>query len=212
MAVPVLRGRQREARDNDERILRAAGEVFLTNPEAKMIDIANAAEVGVASLYRRYPDKDSLVRALCVNTMHAITSLSRDAAKKDPTLANVTTFLLEAVATGAGSLLSIAGSFEPGHEVNATAGEMFAAIGELLSAAQQAQSLRDDLCAADINHVFTMLHSITADNAQRRDELRQRYLDLIITGATPTQRHHRLTGPPPTQKEIAQTWRPLASN
>ncbi|MFI0466892.1 TetR/AcrR family transcriptional regulator [Saccharopolyspora sp. 5N102] len=64
---PNQRGRERaDAARNRARILAAAEELFATRSaqSVTMEDIANAAGVGRATLYRRYPDRASIATAL----------------------------------------------------------------------------------------------------------------------------------------------------
>src|SRR5260370_36173973 len=66
MRVPEgpLSGRRREAVRNDGRILDAAREVFLADPDAPVAAVASRAGVGISALYRRYESKEDLLRAL----------------------------------------------------------------------------------------------------------------------------------------------------
>src|SRR3954449_8481819 len=61
----ILSGRRAQAAANDERILAAAREVFVADPEAPIAAVAARAGVGISALYRRYPSKEELLRKLC---------------------------------------------------------------------------------------------------------------------------------------------------
>jgi serine phosphatase RsbU (regulator of sigma subunit) len=57
--------RQREdARRNRERLLKAAGRVLRQSPSASLEDIATAAGVSRSTVYRHFPDRDTLVSAV----------------------------------------------------------------------------------------------------------------------------------------------------
>src|SRR5262245_52734737 len=60
-----LSGRRAQAAANDEAILNAARDVFLTDPTAPIAAVAERANVGISALYRRYPSKEVLVGTLC---------------------------------------------------------------------------------------------------------------------------------------------------
>ena len=64
---PQLTGRRAEAERNDHRILAAAREVFLADPEAPIAAVAARASVGISALYRRYKSKDELLQRLAVD-------------------------------------------------------------------------------------------------------------------------------------------------
>ena len=60
-----------DAARNSERLVRAAREVFAEQgPEARLDEVARRAGVGVATLYRRFPDKAVLVRAVLDQAFH----------------------------------------------------------------------------------------------------------------------------------------------
>src|SRR5919107_4104663 len=60
-----LSGRRAEAARNDQRILDAAREVFVADPDAPIAAVAKRAGVGIGALYRRYASKEELLRRLC---------------------------------------------------------------------------------------------------------------------------------------------------
>src|SRR5947207_1060150 len=62
-----LSGRRAQAARNDERILAAAREVFVVNPESPIAAVAHRAGVGISALYRRYESKEDLLRRLCAD-------------------------------------------------------------------------------------------------------------------------------------------------
>lgn len=63
-ATPVLRA---DAERNRDRILRAAAEAFATTgPDTPVEEIASAAGVAVGTLYRRFPDRQALIRGVAL--------------------------------------------------------------------------------------------------------------------------------------------------
>src|SRR5438128_30838 len=64
-AVTGLSGRRRQAARNDAMILEAARDVFLADPKAPIAAVAERAGVGISALYRRYANKEQLLRQLC---------------------------------------------------------------------------------------------------------------------------------------------------
>src|SRR5689334_3859584 len=60
-------GRRAEAARNDRRILESARAVFVADPGAPIAAVAKHAGVGIGALYRRYPSKEHLLRALCAD-------------------------------------------------------------------------------------------------------------------------------------------------
>jgi AcrR family transcriptional regulator len=73
-----------DARRNHERILAAAREVFAeAGREVQMPDVARAAGVGVGTLYRHFPAKEDLVRALVRDKVQAGIDTAREALTRD---------------------------------------------------------------------------------------------------------------------------------
>jgi AcrR family transcriptional regulator len=63
-ATPVLRA---DAERNRNRILRAAAEAFATTgPDTPVEEIASSAGVAVGTLYRRFPDRQALIRGVAL--------------------------------------------------------------------------------------------------------------------------------------------------
>src|SRR5919107_6311487 len=75
-----------DARRNHERILAAARDVFAeAGRDVQMPDVARAAGVGVGTLYRHFPAKEDLVRALVQDKVQATIDAAREAlTREDP--------------------------------------------------------------------------------------------------------------------------------
>ncbi|MFC6083182.1 TetR/AcrR family transcriptional regulator [Sphaerisporangium aureirubrum] len=79
-------GLRADARHNRDRILDAAREAFATRgPDVPMAAIARRAGVGVATLYRRFPTRESLITEVFADQVTMCTSVVDDAlADPDP--------------------------------------------------------------------------------------------------------------------------------
>ena len=114
-----LSGRRAEAARNDERILEAARDVFIANPEAPIAAVAERAGVGISALYRRYESKEDLLRRLCAD------GLARYIAAVEAALADsgdpweaFAGFMRRAVDAETNALtLRLAGTFRPTEEL-----------------------------------------------------------------------------------------------
>src|SRR5262245_16558315 len=59
-----------DARRNRERVLAAARDVFVElGSDAPLDEVARRAGVGIATLYRRFPDRESLMRAVAIDVL-----------------------------------------------------------------------------------------------------------------------------------------------
>src|SRR5712691_799585 len=81
------RGLRADARRNLEHVLAAAREVFVEQgADAPLDEIARRAGVGIATLYRRFPDREALVRAVALDVLArtAHEARSAEAEEADP--------------------------------------------------------------------------------------------------------------------------------
>ncbi|GAA1975206.1 helix-turn-helix domain-containing protein [Amycolatopsis minnesotensis] len=75
-----------DARRNRDQILAAARAIFADHgPDVPMEEIARAAAVGVGTLYRRFPDRESLIREIARENFDRMLSQARAAADEEPT-------------------------------------------------------------------------------------------------------------------------------
>jgi len=123
-----LSGRRAEAARNDERILDAAREVFLADPEAPISTVATRAAVGISALYRRYPSKTHLLRALAADGLTRFIADLEDALASDAEPWAAYVECLNRVVEGRSQALAqrLAGTFTPTQELTELARRRFA--------------------------------------------------------------------------------------
>lgn len=207
-SVPTpLRGRQAEARRNDERILEAALEVYAEDPQAPMAAVTERAGVGQASLYRRYPSKDALLARVCERGMKRIRDAALMAVRSpgDP-WDTLTRFLRWYLESGTPRLGALLGSFVPEDELFDLAHETNEAIQALVDQNVQAGRLREDVTGADLTLIVTQLSTLEASRAERAVALRERYLTLALQGLALCDAPE-LPGPAPHAAELERPWR-----
>ncbi|MFD0638559.1 TetR/AcrR family transcriptional regulator [Catenulispora yoronensis] len=69
-----------DAEDNRRALLDAAREVFVEEGTSVALDkIAKRAGVGIGTLYRRFPDRDALLRGVLVDLFESMTAAARAA-------------------------------------------------------------------------------------------------------------------------------------
>lgn len=84
-ADPEIRMRA-DARRNRDQIIAAAREMFVARgADAPMEEIARTAGVGVGTLYRRFPDRESLIRAVAKESFTQVLQDARAARAEEPT-------------------------------------------------------------------------------------------------------------------------------
>src|SRR4051794_32283466 len=77
---------RRDAERNRQRILQTAEQVFADRGlDVSLDEIAQQADVGVGTVYRRFPTKEALVEALFVRRLREVVGVGREAlADPDP--------------------------------------------------------------------------------------------------------------------------------
>ncbi|MGN9788867.1 TetR/AcrR family transcriptional regulator [Nonomuraea sp. ZG12] len=84
-ASPEIRMRA-DARRNRDQILAAARAMFAAQgSDVPMEEIARTAGVGVGTLYRRFPDRESLIRAVAKESLAQVLQDARAASAEEPT-------------------------------------------------------------------------------------------------------------------------------
>jgi AcrR family transcriptional regulator len=179
-----LSGRRAEAARNDERILASARAVFLANPDAPIAAVAKHAGVGIGALYRRYASKDELLQRLAADGMQGYLTEVRAALADDgePWIA-FTRFMRRCIDIGAGALTQrLAGRFTATQELTRQGREIHEATQELLARTKAAGGLRADVEVGDLSILLEQLQSIRVGDQVRANQLRHRYLTVVLDG------------------------------
>jgi AcrR family transcriptional regulator len=144
-----------DARRNRERLLQAAAEAFATEGLSVPLDeIARRAGVGPGTLYRHFPAKEDLFQAVLQDRLQRLADDARALRQAPDPGAALLDFIGRLVAEAApkrdlaDALASRGAELRAG--LAATAGQLRGELGYLLSRAQQAGAIRDDITTADL--------------------------------------------------------------
>jgi AcrR family transcriptional regulator len=208
-----LSGRQAEAARNDRRILESARAVFVNDPGAPITAVAKHAGVGISALYTRYGSKEELIRTLCTDGLLTVVRETENAleqvkAGRDhwPVLAELMRRLVDADTSS--MTLAMAGRFTPTPDMFALANRSSQLMGELFDHVRDV--LRPDVVVHDVSLVFELVAAVRAQDPERTQQLRHRYLALILDGLRARDRED-LPGPPPGWQELSDRWIPKAA-
>lgn len=173
-----------DAARNHRRIVAAAAEAFESDgPDVPLDEIARRAGVGVATLYRRFRDREQLVRAVLENVFAAEIEPTAEVDTGDPweDLVGALSRALDAI-TGRRVILRL-GRGAGAYDVD-TVQRYGRALSRLLDRARDAGVVRPELTVRDLSAVMVMamatVHDCDPDGADRR-----RYLALLIDGLRP---------------------------
>ena len=160
MSIPVAREKplRSDAQRNRERIVAVAREVFAEHGlDAPVEEIARAAEVGVGTLYRRFPAKEDLIDAVFEETLGELATIARAALAAETGWEGFCTFVERVVELNAANrgLHGLMGSQEHGRaRIEAIRRRMRPLVGRLISRAQAEGTLRPDFKGEDMRMVF----------------------------------------------------------
>lgn len=152
-----------DARRNRDQIIAAARAIFAEHgPEIAMEEIARTAGVGVGTLYRRFPDRDSLIRAVAVDSFQRVLDDAKAAARDEPTAWQALVRLLYqsaelqlSVQLAMQSQRALA-TLKQHPVVLALRDELLAEVDRMVRGAQEEGNLRPDVDTGDIAQLLSV--------------------------------------------------------
>ncbi|MFI7148934.1 TetR/AcrR family transcriptional regulator [Nonomuraea sp. NPDC050022] len=189
--------RRADALRNSDRIVRAAITALHESGTAVPLEeIARRAGVGIATVYRRFGDRDGVILA-CFETYFAeeiepVLQAARVAADPRQGLADALTAVVDTL-SGHRALLSAAK--EAGAFTIGIAERFMGPLGDVLTAARERGLVRDDLLVRDLAAIVVMALATTvhhgADSVRHGTDAddgadRRRYLALLLDGTRPS--------------------------
>jgi len=198
-----------DARRNRDQILATAKAMFAEHgPDVPMEEIARRAGVGVGTLYRRFPDREALIRAVAQQGFGAVLEAARRAVAEEDTGWAALTRLV--ASTRELKLTLHLAFFSPtAWEImrdDPTAGrfreELMDLLESIVNTAQREGSLREDVGVGDIALLVAMLlRGITGAASEVADRATERAMALILDGLRTGAGAH-LPGTPITRADI----------
>jgi AcrR family transcriptional regulator len=179
---------RRDAAMNRDRLVTAAEEVFARRgPAATLDDVARAAGVGPATLYRRFSSKEALVQEVLSGFFRRLIGLAEQAAQAPPGdgLAEFLSTVGVELAGKGGLSAPVWGELAPRPLVE----ELRRHSTELLARAQEAGAVAGDVTPDDVTATVWALRGVIQseriDPAHHGDELWRRHLQTVLRGFRP---------------------------
>jgi AcrR family transcriptional regulator len=174
-----------DATRNRDQLLAVATRMFAAgDDEPSMRAIAREAGVGIATLYRHFPTRESLVDAIYRDQVVRLTTGARELLDELPPAAAMRRWMDlfgDWIATKNGMLDTLLAMVESGEIAHAqTRAELLAAITTILDAGRAAGDLRSDARADDI--AASLIGIFTVAPRPENDATAQRLLDLLMDG------------------------------
>jgi AcrR family transcriptional regulator len=177
-----------DAARNRARVLEVAYDTFASEGLSVPIDeIARRAGVGAGTVYRHFPTKDDLFRAVVEDRIQRIVDEGRAVVAGEDPADGLFVFLRSVVlqwgATDQGLKEALAGSGVHIEAVKAETEEAFLAVlGDLLKKAQKAGTARRDLDVRDVKAILAGLFTVQ----QAAPDSAGRLVDVVLAGLRPS--------------------------
>lgn len=188
MLVPTdaTRGLRADAARNIGRILRATRKVYAASgPDASLEEIARHAGVGIATLYRHFPNKSDLVQAaLDQSIADKISPAIERALGDDDPLRGLRTLLEAALSMVADEHNTLAAARNSGALTASVAAPFRESLTVLTERAQQAGLIRADIVPDDMPRIVVMIMGVLWTMPPQSNGW-QRYLTLILDAMSP---------------------------
>lgn len=174
-----------DAARNRDMLLAAATRVFASSEtEPSMRAIAREAGVGIATLYRHFPTRESLVDAVYRDRVNRLTRGAHDLLRQLPPAEAMRRWMDlfgDWLATKHGMVGTLVAMIDAGEIALAeTRGELLAAITVILDAGTAAGELRTDVTAEDVAAGLIGIFAVAGRPDQRPQA--ERLLNLLMDG------------------------------
>ncbi|MFF4309439.1 TetR/AcrR family transcriptional regulator [Streptomyces sp. NPDC001507] len=177
---------RRDAARNRERIVHAAREVFGWRGLAVTLDdVAKHAGVGVGTMYRRFPTKEALVRAVFEQDL----AMRQESAEQALTHPDPWQGLVDFLMTMTADLAENRGLHEvimlgshSSEPFETARGGMLPYLEALIRRAQESGQLRTEVTASDIPVMQQMLIAAAQFTQGRRPDIWRRYIEILLNG------------------------------
>lgn len=206
---------RRDAERNRQRILDAARELVAERGlGVSHDDIARAADVGVGTVYRRFPDKQRLIDELFDERVDQIIAIVDAAREFDDPWQGLCAFVvgnLELQASDQGLKELMLGNGRASELAQRAQRRIGPAVRELVRRAHASGQLRADVGVEDFPLIQMMVGAVMEDARHIDPDLWRRALALVLDGYRAGPRSDSLPGAMATPEQIEQVlshWRP----
>lgn len=191
--------RRADARENRERILSAAIKVLASlGVDAQMSDIAQEAGVGVATLYRNFPNKEDLVKALVLERITRMAHGAEAAAHAPDAwegLVGMIRWITDRQLDDRMLAQFVSGRVAVSADLLEQRDRVYRMLERVVKRAQKEGKLRTDVNASDIRMVMVSVANLSTGDSPLARRLVHRYLAITLDGLrAPGQ--SKLPGPP----------------
>ena len=199
-----------DARRNRERLLAAARDVFVEQgANAPLDDIARRAGVGIATLYRRFPDRPALLRQVALDLLGRSAHEAGAALAEEPdAFGALASYLHRALDLRIAAVMPVlVGQLQMDDELRAASHASTQAVDRIIAAARADGSMRSDATSGDVGMLLVRLSRPLPGPFPPtvNHRLAHRHLELVLDGLRPP------ASPGPSLPRPAMTFEDLAA-
>ncbi|MFJ5263821.1 TetR/AcrR family transcriptional regulator [Streptomyces sp. NPDC088387] len=199
---------RRDAALNRERILQAAHEIFgRRGLGVTLDDVARHAGVGVGTVYRRFPTKEALVRALFEEDLKRRQEVAEKALSNPDPWEGFVEFLVSMtgdLAENRGLHEVIMMGSHSSEPIERARGGLRPFLGELVRRAQESGQLRPEVTPSDFPVIAHMLSAATQFTQGERPDIWRRYIEILLNGLRQRPEDPPLSTPSLTDDTVEQ--------
>ncbi|NGN68766.1 TetR/AcrR family transcriptional regulator [Streptomyces sp. A7024] len=191
-----------DAQRNREQILCAARDVLVAEGvDAALDEIARRAGVGIATLYRRFPNREALLQGVAVDILsRMVEAFDRVRAAQTDPFEGLRLFMHAAVDLRIGAIMpALSGRFTVEGALSGAGRDPLRELQQLLGEAQEAGLVRGDVLVGDVTlMVIRLSRPLPGDVVPQDRDIAHRQLEIYLDGLRPAaarERAIRLPGP-----------------
>lgn len=180
-----------DAERNRLRLLAAAHSVFAAQGlDAGVEEIAREAGVGVGTLYRRFPTKESLVAAIVEERFATMSATFATVASSDDlspwdAFEACAVALAQAIAEDRGFFQVVSETVGRVAEIRARRDAMLSVLEPVVQRAQKAGVVRGDVSAEDVPALCAVAARLPRWKLEESPDVWRRYLSVVLDGLRP---------------------------
>lgn len=174
-----------DARRNQERLLAAArGLIAERGPQVPLDEVARAAGVGIGTLYRRFPDRDALLRAVVLDALEQARLVAEEASGLDDPFEALATYLRGALELRVSAVMPQVLDVLDLDDPELAKARDASAVERLVDAAREAGAIPSDVTFSDVAMMLVRISRPLPGPLpqQVKDDLARRHLELFIRG------------------------------
>lgn len=209
---------RKDAERNRKRVIAAARELFAVHGlESTLNEVAHHAGLGVGTVYRRFPTKESLFEAIYVDGMDQLSGLAEAALRHENSWEGFEWFvhqMCEITATNRGLREIAFSKAHGGDHVEAGRARLLPLLSKVVERAQKDGYLRPEASATDMPFFGVLTGAVSEFAGEVNADLWRRYMAILIEGMRRRDDQERLEVDALDEAQIdaaMTTWQPAGS-